>query len=159
MVDKNQAIIDYLIQCPKIKNSPLYFNFISAKDDNKQIITVANDKALNKAYVDGSVLKQYTFTLIDYKSVAYQALVKIPDFSNENVEDVLDVQNIIDWISEQADIGNFPNFGDDCIVESIRTVSDNPDLNSIDTTVTPALAQYSISIQVEYLDISKQLWK
>lgn len=158
MVDKNQAVIDFLIQCPQIKSNPLFFNFIEAKDNNKQIITIANDKSLNKPYNDGSVLKQYTFTLVDYKSVAYQAIVKLPDYTNENVEDFMNVQSIIDWVTEQADNRNYPNFGDDCIIDEMSAVTDNPNLNGIDTSSKPALAKYSVSIQIKYIDTSKCLW-
>lgn len=40
MVDKNQAVIDFLINCPQIKNNPLFFNATEAKDNNKQILTL-----------------------------------------------------------------------------------------------------------------------
>lgn len=158
MVDKNQAIIDFIIQCPQIKDNPLFFNFIEAKDNNKQIITIANDKALNRPYMDGSVLKRYTFTIVDYKSVAYQAIVKLPNYTNENVEEFMDVQAIIDWITEQANNRNFPDFGDTCVIDEMIAITDNPNLNGVDTSTKPALAKYSVSIQIQYLDTSQMLW-
>jgi len=157
-MDKNQATIDWLITCPQIQNSPLYFNFISAKDDNKQIITLANDKAIYSRYIDGSVLKRYTFTVIDFKSIAYRAIVKQDGYSDENVEDMMDVQSIIDWIDTQADIHNYPDFGQNCIIQDIHTTTENPDLNGVDTSLTPALAKYSFTIQIDYLDNSKVIW-
>ena len=159
MVDKNQAIINFLINCPSISSNPLFFNFINAKNDNKQIVTTANEKLLNRAFVDGSVMKRYTFTIIDFKSVAYRAVIKNPLYVDENVEEMLNVQAIADWISAQADARNFPDFGDDCIIEEMRTLTDNPKLDGVDTSVTPALAKYSISIQIDYLDTSKVIWK
>lgn len=158
-MDKNQAIIDYLITCPKIQDNPLYFNFIHGNEDDKQIITMSNEKTIDRPYVDGSVLKRFTFTIIDFKSVAYRAVVKDGAHVDENVEDILQVQDIIDWIEEQNEIRNFPNFGEDCIVESISTTANNPNLNGVDSNVSPALAKYSISIQVNYIDVSKMLWK
>lgn len=158
-MDKNQAIINYLITCPQIQNSPLYFNFVHGKEDDKQIITTANEKSINRPYVDGSVLKQFTFTIIDFKSVAYRAIVKDGVRVDENVEDLLDVQAIIDWIEEQNEARNFPDFGKDCIIDEITTTASNPNLNGIDSNVSPALAKYSISIQVRFLDTSKMLWK
>lgn len=157
-IDKNKAIIDYLITCPKINSNPLFFNFINAKNDNKQIITLSNDVAIQKPYIDGTVLKQYSFTIVDYKSVAYHAIVKTAGYSNENVDEMLEVQDIIDWITEQNDIDNFPDFGSDCVVEEIKALTENPRLNGIDVSVSPALARYSVSIRVTYLDISKKLW-
>ena len=158
-MDKNKAIINYLITCPIINENPLYFNFIHGNEDDKQIITTSNDKAIDRPYIDGSVLKRFTFTIIDFKSIAYRAIVKDGIHPDENVEDLLQVQDIIDWITEQNDERNFPDFGEDCVVEEITTTASNPTLNGIDSNVSPALAKYSISIQVNYIDYSKMLWK
>lgn len=159
MVDKNQAVIDYMLQCPQINENALYFNFGEAKDNNKQIITQGNDKAMNKPYIDGSVLKRYTFTLFDFRSIAALAVPKGFAYTSENVEEILDVQSIIDWIAEQEKLRNYPNFGEDCVIEEIKAITDNPNLNGIDTSVSPALARYSISIQIQYLDTTNQIWK
>lgn len=159
MVDKNQAVIDYMLQCPQINENALYFNFGEAKDNNKQIITQGNDKAMNKPYIDGSVLKRYTFTLLDFRSIAALAVPEGFAYTSENVEEILDVQSIIDWIAEQEKLRNYPNFGEDCVIEEIKAITDNPNLNGIDTSVSPALARYSISIQIQYLDTTNQVWK
>ncbi|MBP5710550.1 MAG: hypothetical protein J6W84_06195 [Bacteroidales bacterium] len=155
MVDKYQAIIDYLNNCPQIQQNPLFFNFSEAKDNAKQLMIVPVDKVINQPYIDGSVLKRYTFTIYDYRSITYQALAKISGYPNENKEELLDVQAIIDWVTEQNDSQNFPDFGPDCIIDSIDVSTNTPALNSVDTTLTPALAKYSITIVVDYLDISK----
>ena len=158
MVDKNQAIITFLSECPEIQSHPLYFNFSNAKDNNKQIVTTGNDKATNKPYIDGSVLKQFTFTIIDYKSIAYRAVVKESGYVDENVEDMAEVQNIIDWVEDKAYDRSYPDFGPNCFIEDMRVLTDNPNLNGTDTTVTPALAKYSLSIQIQYVDYSKTLY-
>lgn len=158
MVDKNQAMIDYLNACPLIQNNPLYFNFINAKNDNKQIITLTNEKALAKTYIDGSVLKQYSLAIVDFKSLAYKPIAKTSGYSDENVEDMLSVQQIIDWIDTQNEAHNYPNFGNNCVIEEISATSDNPMLDGIDTSISPALVQYSITIVVTYLDKSKVIW-
>lgn len=159
MVDKNQATINFLIGCPAIRSSPLYFNFINAKDDNKQFVTVPNDKVVNRPYVDGSVLRRYTFTVIDYKSVAYNAIVKRTGYTDENISDFDSVQAIVDWVTEQAEMHNYPDFGEDCVIDDMRVLTDNPSLNGVDTSVTPPLAKYSFSVQIDYLDMSKVLWR
>lgn len=159
MVDKNKAIINFLLECPAIQNSPLYFQFINAKNDNKQIVTVGNDRLLHRPFIDGSVEKQYTFTIIDFKSISYNAIPKgLSEGTNENVEEMFEVQAIIDWIDEQAELRNYPNFGDGIVIDNIRALSDNPNLNGIDTSIQPALAKYSVSIQIDYTDNSKVIW-
>lgn len=152
-MDKNQSVIDYMLTCPTIANNPVFFNAIQAKDNNKEIITIANERNLHKPFIDGSVEKRYSFTICDFRSISFNPLVA--QLNNENVSDMLDVQNIIDWIDEQNDIKNFPDFGNDCLVEEIKTVTDNPNLNGVDNALTPALAKYSFSVQIDYIDNSK----
>lgn len=158
-MDKNDAMITYLTTCPAIANTPMYFNFIHARDNNKQFITLANDRSMNKRYIDGSVLKQYSITLIDFKSSAYNPIIKSSPGSDENIEDMLSVQQIIDWIDEQEENHNYPNFGDGYIVEKIEANTENPVLDGIDTSTTPILTQYSVTINVTYLDTTKVIWK
>ena len=157
-MDKNQAIIDYLLTCPEILHSPLYFNFTNAKPDNKQIVTLTTDRSIHREYVDGTVLKRFSFSIIDFRSMTPHPIVKESGYPNENVEEMLDVQSIIDWVDTQNDLRNFPNFGEDCVIDSIHAVTDVPALNGVDNNISPPLAKYSITIQVIYLDISKMIW-
>ena len=158
-VDKNQVVTEYLFDCPQIYSSKLFFNYINAKDDTIQMITSANDKIIHAQYIDGSVLKRYTLNLIVFKSISYNPVVKMAGYPDENMDDMLDVQGIIDWVEEQNENRNFPDFGEDCIVESIETLTDNPELDGVNDDISPGLVQYSISIRIEYLDKSKVIWK
>lgn len=157
-MDKNQAVINFLIQCPQIRDNPLFFNFAEVEDNSRQIVTMANDRVVNKPYIDGSVLKRFTFTLVDYRTVTYQSIVKLEGYPNENVSELMDIQSVMDWINEQADLHNYPNFGSDCVIESMRTATDEPTLNGVDKSVSPSIAQYSMSIIIEYIDNSKKNW-
>lgn len=158
MIDKNQAIIDYLVTCPTIENSPLYFNFINAKDNTHQILTTAEDRIFGTSYVDGSVSRQYTFTIVTFQSITENAIIKDPNYQNENVEDLQSVQALIDWIAEQSDNNNYPDFGTGYVVEDISTTTAVPKLDGVNTEVTPQLAMYSVDIVVDYLDTTKMIW-
>lgn len=103
-------------------------------------------------------MRRFTFSIIDFRSVVYQPLPKVEGYTSENVEEMLDVQGIIDWVNDQASDLNFPDFGEDYMIDSMRTTSDNPNLNGVDTSVSPALAKYSMSIQIDYLDTTKAVW-
>jgi len=161
MVDKNQAIIDYLIQCPNIVNSPLYFNLINAKNDNVQIITRANDTTMDKPFIDGSIPKQYTFTIIVFKSISENPIVTEvgTGYTNENIDDLADAQALLDWVVTQQELRNFPDFGEDCYVDDIQTTTNVPRLEGINDELTPPLAMYSIGVIVNYIDTSKMIWK
>lgn len=157
-VDKNQAVINFLNTCPVIIRNPLYFNFTNAKDSINQIVTLSNDRYASRRFVDGSVLKIYSFTIITYKSTAPNPIVKMPDKTDENVSDMSEVQGLIDWIREQEDLHNYPDFGEDCVVDEISTTTDNPSFDGIDDEISPPLAVYSVTIEIRYLDRSKQ-WR
>ena len=158
-VDKNQAVIDYIITCPTILNSPLYFNFINAKNDTNQFFTESTDTYTNRNFVDGSVEKIYTFTILTFKSAADIAVVKMSGYENENLSDLSDIQKLIEWITEQNEARNFPDFGEECIIDSIETTTEQPKFEGIDEQITPPLAVYSTSIQIKYIDVSKRLWR
>lgn len=159
MIDKNQAVINYILQCPQIQNTPLYFNFINAKDNTAQILTSANDRYTEKPDITGAVEKQYTFTIMVFKSITDDAIVKLEGFAHENVEELSYIQALIDWIAEQNDLQNYPDFGTDCDVDEIRTSEETPKLEAINAQVSPALAMYSVTIQITYIDNSKKLWR
>ena len=157
-VDKNQAIIDYLLQCTDINGKSIYFNLINESDDSIQILTTAEDKIMNRPYIDGSVLKRYTFNIIVFKSITESPLVTQSGYTNENVDDLAEVQALLDWIIEQRDLENYPDFGTDCFIDDIDTTTETPRFDGINSEMNPPLAMYSISIVIQYLDKSKMLW-
>ena len=158
-MDKQEAVVEFLLTCPYIQSSPLFYNFGKEESDNKQLITHANDVKLNVPFIDGSVRKRFTFTIIDYKAVAYRAIPTRSGATDENLDSELEVQQLIEWVDEQEEARNYPNFGNDCVVEELRAVTEQPNLNSVNRSVTPALAKYSVSITIDYIDYSKAIWK
>ena len=163
-MDKNKAVVSFLLNCDYLKDNPAFFNFGQAEADNKQIVTSATDIKVNQPFIDGSVRKRYTFTIIDYKSIAYNAIVMrtINDIStpvSENLDNAFEAQQVADWVTEQSDLRNYPNFGSDCVIDDMVVVTDQPNMNGTDRAVTPALAKYSISIRIDYIDYSKAIWK
>ena len=159
MADKNKAVVNFLLTCPYIQGNPLFYNFGKVEADNKQIVTIANDISVNTPFIDGSVRRRYTFTILDYKAVAYRAIVNREGVSDENLDNALEAQQIADWVEEQADLRNYPDFGKDCTIDEMLVITDQPNMNGVDRAVTPALAKYSISIRINYIDYSKAIWK
>ena len=157
MIDKNKATINFIAQYPGIATSPVFINFMNAKNDDVQFLTSGNDRALNKEFVDGSELKRYTFSIVITKSLTDMAIAK-DILVNENLDDLADMQSFMDWINEQGDANLFPNFGEDCIVEKMHTTTENPSIDGINSDVSPALALYSMEIAIDYIDYSKVIW-
>lgn len=159
MIDKHQAMIDYLLTCPQVSSNPLFFNFGEAKENNNQFITTSNSETYGAEYIDGSRLKYYVFTLLTFKSISYNAVVKTGDKKDENLLEMTEFQEVINWITDQNDDRIFPNFGDDCVIDEIKCLSANPVVQDVDVSIEPAIATYTITIQVEYIDNTKKIWK
>ena len=163
-MDKNKAVINFLLTCGYIKNSPLYYTLGQAEADNKQVVTIATDVNIETPYIDGSVKRRYTFTIIDYQAVTPNVVITrtVDDTSvpvSENLDNAFKVQQVLDWITEQSNLRNYPDFGDDCVIDDMVVGTDQPNLNGVDRAVTPMLAKYSISIRIDYIDYSKAIWK
>lgn len=155
-MDKNNAVIEFLKTCPAIQSNPLFFNFAENEEGTNHFITETDKK--KKTYIDGSVLKQYTFTIASYVPVAYSAIVGDSNFNDQNMENMAIVQEILDWIEGQADNANYPDFGSECTIEDMRTLTGDPDLDGIDKSVNPPIARYSIGVQIDYIDNTKKIW-
>lgn len=156
-MDKNQAILNFIVGYEGIATSPIFVNFINAKNNDVQFIPDSNDKALNSRFIDGSIMKQYTYSLVIIKSISDMAIAK-DIMSGENIDDLVDIQRLMDWINEQGENQNYPDFGEKCVIEDMHTTAENPSLDGINTEVTPTLALYSMEIRIDYIDYSKVIW-
>ena len=155
-MNKHQAMLTFLQTCPAIRDNPLFFNFGKVENGAHQANMRSDDVSLHRPYIDGTELKRYTFHLDSFKSVAYNPV--IPGLPDENMEDFEEVQALLDWVNEQGELKNYPAF-EDCTIDKMRSLSTKPELVGVDTTMSPPMAVYRISIQIDYLDTSKQLWK
>lgn len=155
-MDKNQAVITFLQSCPIIQNNPLFFNFGNVEDNAHQINVSFDDTTLHSPYIDGSVLKRYTIYIDSFKSITANPVVS--GYSAENVDDMYTVQQLLDWVVEQADLRNYPNFGDECIIDDMKPLTSKPNLIGVDDSLNPPIAVYRITIQIDYIDNSKRLW-
>jgi hypothetical protein len=155
-MDKSQAVLQFLQTCPTVQTNPLFFNFGNVEDNAHQAIIRSDDVALHRPYIDGSVLRRFTFSIDSFKSVAYNPVVS--DLSDENLEDFQDVQTILDWINTQNDLRNYPQFDSVYVIESMETLTTKPELVGVDTTLNPPMAVYRISIQIDYIDNTHRVW-
>ncbi len=145
---------EYLLTCESVKNNKLFLNAVNIEDGAKQIVTSEIDRSQDKEYIDGSVLHKVIFTLFDFKNISFSAILKKMLKKNKNIESILEVQTLIDWISEQNKKRNFPNFGDDYKVERIETTYLTPSTPSIENS---DLAKFSIPIVCYVMDYTEAI--
>lgn len=156
-MDKTKAVLNFITTYDGIETSPIFVNFINAKNDDVQLLTSENETVLNRKFIDGSVMKQYTFSIVVTKSITSLAIAK-DGLLSENIDDLADMQKFMDWINEQGYNQNFPDFGENCTIEEMHTTAENPSITGINTEANPALALYNIEIRIDYIDYSKVIW-
>ena len=149
-MDYVTPFIKWLLKSDYIKKNKLFFNAAKANNNNIQIVTQQISKDEDKEFVDGSVLHRILFTVFDYKSVQFNQLVKTKLEQDENLENLLAVGNINEFIAQMEKNGDYPVFGDKYEVQKIYSKYLTPSSPSFDTTLS--LAKYSIPIICEVLE-------
>lgn len=140
MDNKNTAMLDYLRQYPGLQ-SILYFNAMVDQAGNEALQTVYGE-AWEKKYIYGHGIKQWDF-----------AVVKIANAStgtvNTNVKETQAVQDFMDWIEEQNQEGNFPDFSPGKVL-SIENLQNMPNFAGINND--EGTAKYMFQCRVRYYE-------
>lgn len=150
-MDYITPLIKWLLTCPYVRKNKVFANALQAQKDNIEIVTQQISRSQDKCYIDGSVLHRIVFTVFDYKCISFNQLVKTMVDKNENVANLLETRQLIDWIATQRKSGNYPDFGTNCIVQDVYTEYSSPSTPSVDNSATPAIARYSLPIICEVL--------
>lgn len=148
-MDLITPFLNWIIQCPEISSNKLFLNAVTAQDKAIQIVSQEIISANDKKFVDGSVQHTVLFTIFDYKSISFNQMVKTMVERNENVADLLSVSAIADWVVEQNDLQNYPDFGSNYEVQEITPIYRTPGTPTIDNN--NLLAKYSIPISCEVI--------
>lgn len=149
-MDYITPFITWLLQSEYIKNNKIFLNAVQAKDNSLQIVTRQIARNSVKKYVNGSKEYPITFNILNYKSVTHDQLVKTMIGSNENLETLLEVNQVITFVEEMENQGNYPDFGENYEVQSVYCEYSTPSSPAIDGNLS--LAKYSIPIVCEVLE-------
>lgn len=153
-MDYITPFITWLLQSEYIKNNPLFLNAMQAQDNNVQIITQQISDNKVKTYVDGSKSYPITFFINNFKSISYNQLAKSLITGNENVSDLLEVSKVIEFVKDMESKGNYPKFTENITVERIYCQYKTPSTPTVDSSVSPPLAKFTIPIVCEvYEDV------
>ena len=143
-MNKYQAIMDFINTCHLV-GYDTYFNFIDEThtNNNTSLMTIGYG-TLIKRYIDGGCLKKIQCEIRQVKPLS--------SYSNnsENIEQMQIVQEFLDWINEQGKKGNFPDFGESCIIHEMRT-PDGVDYPSV-LGIFEGSALYAIPFEITYTE-------
>lgn len=142
--DKFQAVLDFINTCPLV-GYDMYFNFIDEtnSDGNTSLLTVGHGD-LVKTYTDGESLKKFQCEIRQVKPLSAYSN------TNENAEQMSRVQDFLNWINEQGKNKNFPDFGQKCKIQRLKT-PDGVDYPMF-SGVFEGTALYSFPFEILYLE-------
>lgn len=156
-MSRYQAMLDYLAECPAMAGV-LNFQAAQADGNSIQITTEGGDSQNNRRFIDGSIEKRFDFTVAFFKPVISMPYNAAAGTGNANLEGILDVQTLIDWLEGQNAAGRYPDFGDKCQIDSIRSMSNEPVLAWIDGAhYAPPMAKYTVTVRAEYIDFTRAI--
>ena len=146
-IDINQATVDFMKQCPLIDR--FYFAFGEIIDDSQLFVPIP-EKPHAKIYVDGTKYKYYSFALINYLPFTENPMPIPEGYSCENLDSMLDVQMIADWVEECESNKTRPDYGSGRCVQRISVLENVPRISGQNTDIR--LAKYMIQIRVEFTE-------
>ena len=143
-----KPFLEWLLKSDYVKENKLFLNAIQAENNNIGVVTQQISRKDVKHFVDGSKWYKVTFTVFDYKSISFNGLVSTLLKNNENIEDLMDVQKIIDYVESAPD---YPYFGDKYEVQAVYPAYLTPSTPTIDNS----LGRYSVPIVCEVFESGK----
>lgn len=123
----------------------LHFNFSPESPDDISIITRYSDNVV-RSFINGDKQKEYGFAIIIVKQYS-------TDTDDLNLEAMNFAQGFMDWLEEQNENKNFPDFGKRCEVEKIENLQNMPNLAGINAE--ESMAKYMIQGRILYREYAK----
>lgn len=142
-MDKNQAVWEFISKYPAIPGY-LTFNSIEEMVSATGLIPVSAEQNI-ETYTDGSTKREYVFAIV-------QMAIYDTGTNNTNIMSLAEMQKFMDWLEEQNAIGNFPDFGSECMVDSIEPLQNIPSLAG---TNEKRIAKYMFQCRIVYYQEGK----
>ncbi len=109
-----QGVVDYVTQCPLLKNGLIRVDTLGSKPI-EYVVEVLPTNPIVQTYINGGTIRQYLFSI---GSREYYALDMLQNISNSEFYEQLQ-----EWFEEQDKLKNFPNIGKDKEVQNIELVT------------------------------------
>lgn len=108
-----ESVYDFINTCPLV-GSDMYFNFIDQDNagTNTSLLPVSYGELI-KEYADGGKLRKVSFEIRQVKPLAQNSNTL------QNVEQIQLVQKFMNWIKEQDENKNYPDFGEGTTIEKM----------------------------------------
>lgn len=136
-VNKHKALQDWVE--PFLENNYLYFETANAYPGVRAIVPNYGDYTI-KTDILGYKYKAYTFLFIAFEQID-------PGTSDVNTENMHKMDLFNEWLEEQIENENYPDFGDKCSEYEIEILQNMANLATI---TEDGLAKYMLGAKIKY---------
>ena len=142
-MSKHDAVKAYFVSKVKeLAGSMLNFNFSPESPNSISLLTNYSDK-VRKKYITGDALKEYGFSIIIVKEYSSES-------DDLNLEAMNFAQTFMEWLEEQNEKKEYPDFGDNCTSEKMENLQNMPNLSGVNYEA--GLARYMIQVRIIYTE-------
>ena len=139
---KIEAMIEFLKQYPPLYDL-LYVNTVIDTPSLTSLNTVYSDYAIQE-YTCGNSEREFIFMIKQIKNYDSSGT------SQTNESAFIEVQDFMNWIDEQNEKRNFPNFPENCTIYKIENLQNMPNLSG---TSNQGTAEYMFQCRVLYEEV------
>ena len=122
-----------------LTNNYLYYESAEAVAGIRVIVPQYGDY-VNKTDIIGYKYKSYTFIFIAYEQLDEGT-------SDVNVNNMLVMDAFLEWLEEQKEEQNFPDFGENCDEYEIEPLQN---MANLATVTEDGLAKYMLGVKINY---------
>lgn len=142
-MSKHDAVKAYFVSKVKeLAGSMLNFNFSPESPNSISLLTNYSDK-VRKKYITGDTLKEYGFSIIIVKEYSSES-------DDLNLEAMNFAQTFMEWLEEQNEKKEYPDFGENCTIEKMENLQNMPNLSGVNYEA--GLARYMIQVRIIYTE-------
>lgn len=134
---KHAAVWNWLMQCPHVGD--LFFNLSDGEIGSTKLIP---SESVLQTYIDGSTVRNYDCAL-----TRFEACTLDPN-DDMNIESLRRFELLAEWIEEQAEKGNFPQFPEGQTVQEITVLTNEGGFMALQEM---DICKFMLQFRIEYL--------
>lgn len=138
---KTDAVTEWAKTWPDF-DEYLKLNATTNEVGEASLVTNYTDVAVSEPFIDKTAPRRYTFSL-------NLILAWSDGYDDVNMESIRQASKLLDWVNDQFEEGNLPDFGG-ALITSIETDQNLPALNVV--FPDESLAQYTIAARIDYIE-------
>lgn len=137
MVNKHKRMKEWVKEF--LDTNYLYFESVDAYPGARQLVPNYGDY-VNSTDICGFKYKSYSFVFIGYESIDVGT-------ADTNINNLELVESFNEWLEEQQELQNFPDFGEKCSEYKIIPLQNMANLATI---TEDGLAKYMLAVRIDY---------